>query len=157
MVCLVSYIFMFSLSCFDKTSPTKWPKETPLWGTWSWLWMMPRVPAVKWRRVKCQSTQSDAQNMEVKIHSLPPKKYSLVTRGTPRGMVFIHMNLMASQLALNKASLERWKVLVVGFPYTPSFVGVKSRLRLSNIVALSCISPVILAEEHGKKERPECL
>lgn len=46
---------------------------------------------------------------------------------------------------------------MVGFPYTPSFVEVKSRLLLSNIVAFSCISPVILAEEQGKKERPECL
>lgn len=46
---------MCSLSCFDKTSPTKWPKKPALWGTWSWLWMMPRVPAVTWRRVKCQS------------------------------------------------------------------------------------------------------
>ena len=104
--------------------------------------------------------------MGVKIHSLPPKKYGLVTRGAPRSMVFIHMNLMAKahsgsygvgRLALNKASIEQWKFLVVGFPYTPSFVEVKSRLLLSNIVALSCISPVILAEEQGKKERPECL
>lgn len=151
------FFAMFSLSCLDKTSPVKWPKETALWGTWSWLWMMPRVPAVKWRRVKCQSTQS-AQNMGVKIHRLPPKNYGLVTRGAPRGMVFIQnwiwwLKPTADHKGL--ASIERWKFWVVGFPYTPSFMGIKSHLLLKHCSAFLHFSSRF--GWTGRWKRPEYL